>query len=75
MKVVVECVSIDMSKIALVLPVSVEEKNLRVLEYIHGRLGDKTSQGQCILHINPGGEIRRIEWRETENSDDVIKAL
>ena len=51
---------------------TVEDKNRRVLEYVAGRLGEKTSAGQCILHINPGGEIRKLEWKRTEHVDDVL---
>lgn len=49
-----------------------DRENKRVLTYVAGRLGDKTSAGQCILHIAPGGEIKRIEWRETQSKEDVL---
>lgn len=54
-------------------PSSVEEKNQKVLAYVHGRLGDQTSQGQCILHLAPGGEIRKVEWRSTERAEDIVE--
>ena len=50
-----------------------KEKNQQVLDYVHGRLGEKTSQGQCILHLGPGGEIRRVEWRSTERAEDIVE--
>jgi hypothetical protein len=51
----------------------VEDKNQKVLDYVHGRLCDRTSQGQCILHIGPGGEIRKVEWRSTERAEDIVE--
>ena len=50
----------------------VRAQNEKVLAYVHGRLGDRVSQGQCILHLGPGGEIRRVEWRAVEKVEDVI---
>ncbi len=55
------------------LNTTVEERNEKVLAYVHGRLGEKTSQGQCILHLGPGGEIRRVEWRSTERAEDIVE--
>lgn len=49
-----------------------ERRNRQVIEYLLGRLGDKTSAGQCILHLAPGGEIKKIEWRETEDVEGVF---
>lgn len=49
-----------------------ERKNRRLLEYVEGRLDERTSAGQCILHLAPGGHIRRIEWRDTENAEDIL---
>lgn len=51
---------------------TVEARNKRVLDYVGGRLCDSMSAGQCILHLNPGGEIRRIEWRSVDNVSDII---
>ncbi len=47
-------------------------QNEKVLAYVQGRLGDRTSQGQCILHLGPGGEIRRVEWRAVEKVEDLL---
>lgn len=51
-----------------------ERENRRMLDYIGARLGDKTSAGQCILHIAPGGEIKDIEWRQKERKDDILSS-
>ncbi|KKN88049.1 hypothetical protein LCGC14_0251210 [marine sediment metagenome] len=48
-------------------------QNEQVLAYVQGRLGDHTSAGQCILHIGPGGEIRRLEWRAVEKVEDLLE--
>lgn len=48
-------------------------QNEKVLSYVHGRLGVRTSQGQCILHLGPGGEIRRVEWRAVEKVEDIVE--
>lgn len=51
----------------------VTEKNQQVLEYVRDRLGEKTSAGQCILHLAPGGEIRKVEWRSTDRVEDIVR--
>lgn len=48
-------------------------QNEKVLDHVHGRLGPHTSQGQCILHLGPGGEIRRVEWRAVEKVEDIVE--
>ncbi len=53
---------------------SVREKNQGVLDYVGGRLDENTSSVSCTLHINPCGEIRRIEWNSVEKSDDILSA-
>lgn len=50
----------------------VEAKNKKVLNYVASKLRLRTTAGQCILHLNTGGEIRKIEWRSQENVDDVV---
>lgn len=49
-----------------------ERENRQVLDYIYGRLGDDTSAGQCIMHIGPGGVIRKVEWRRVDRVEDII---
>lgn len=49
---------------------TVEDKNRKVLAYVHDRLA---GPGQCILHVDPGGEIRRVEWRSVERVEDVLE--
>lgn len=62
-----------MTDVAIAPQPTVKSRNQRVLDYIGGRLCESTSAGQCILHLNPGGEIRRIEWRQVENASDIIE--
>lgn len=50
----------------------VQQKNQATLDYVAGRLGKETSSGQCILHLAPGGEIRKVEWRSMETVDDIM---
>lgn len=61
-----------MSEIVRRIP-SLAQRNQRVLDYVGGRLGERTSQGQCILHIAPGGEIKKVEWRSTDKVEDIIE--
>lgn len=65
-----ECV--EFPKVDCPVHGQVWRKNQRVLDYVRGRLGESTSAGQCILHINPGGEIRKIEWHSVERAEDII---
>jgi hypothetical protein len=51
-----------------------DRENEKVLNYVHGRLGERTSAGQCILHVGPGGVIRKVEWREVDRVEDIIRA-
>ena len=51
---------------------TVEQSNQRLLNYIRDRLDDRTSAGQCILHLAPGGKIKTVEWREKEEVEDII---
>ena len=53
--------------------VALTRKNKKVLDYVHGRLGEQTSAGQCILHIAPGGAIHKIEWRSMERAEDIVE--
>ena len=48
------------------------EENQTVLDHVRDRLSDTDSPGQCILHLGPGGEIRRVEWRSTEKKEDIL---
>ena len=61
-----------MTTSALAEKPSVEAKNQRVLDRVRDRLGENTDAGKCILHLNSGGEIRRVEWRHIENVDDMV---
>lgn len=51
---------------------TVKAKNQQVLDYIRDRLSEKTSPGRCVLHLAPGGEIRKIEWQSTDHVDDIL---
>ncbi len=51
------------------------DNNQQVLDYVRDRLGEKTSTGQCVLHIGPGGVIRRVEWHSGEDVDDIISQV
>ncbi len=51
---------------------TVEQANQRVLNYVRDRLDDRTSAGQCILHLAPGGKIKKVEWRAQEDAEDII---
>lgn len=46
--------------------------NRRLVEYLVARLDARTSPGQCILHLAPHGEVKKIEWREVDLVDDIL---
>lgn len=52
--------------------VTTVDQNQAVLDYVRDRLDERTSAGQCILHLAPGGEIRRVEWRSIDKVEDII---
>lgn len=49
------------------------DQNQRVLDYVRDRLDKRTSPGQCILHLAPGGKIKSVEWQSIPiNVADII---
>ncbi len=48
-------------------------RNEKVLAHVGDRLGETVNSGQVVLHLAPGGEIRKVEWRVPDLVKDLLE--